>query len=100
MFEHADPYVYTQLVDRSSLTTEPSANPVSLLLCLFPSSFPYNAIDPPNMPKTHKVLTSPATGTQVYPVYHYDEEQKGKLKALSEVRILDLHGDGIAGMTC
>ena len=41
------------------------------------------------MPKTHEILTSPATDTQIRPVHQYDEEQKGKMKALSEVHILD-----------
>ena len=41
------------------------------------------------MPKTHQILTSPAPGTQIRPVHQYDEEQKGKMQALSEVRILD-----------
>ncbi|KAF7794856.1 hypothetical protein EIP86_005998 [Pleurotus ostreatoroseus] len=36
------------------------------------------------MPKTHQILTAPAPGTQIRPVHQYDEEQKGKMKALSE----------------
>ena len=38
------------------------------------------------MAKTHDVLTSPAAGTQIHPVFHHDEAQKAKLQALSEVR--------------
>lgn len=39
-----------------------------------------------NMPKTHQILTSPALSTVIHPVHIYDDEQKGKMKALSEVR--------------
>lgn len=41
------------------------------------------------MPTTHKILTSPAPGTVIHPVHIYDDEQKGKMKALSEVRFPD-----------
>jgi hypothetical protein len=35
---------------------------------------------------TTKVLTSPAPGTVVKPVYEYDDEQKEKIQGLREVR--------------
>lgn len=37
------------------------------------------------MTKTTKLLTSPAPGTEVKPVYAYDDTQKEKLHALREV---------------
>lgn len=37
------------------------------------------------MTKTTKLLTSPAPGTEVKPVYVYDDAQKEKLDALREV---------------
>ena len=37
------------------------------------------------MVKTHEVLTKPAPGTVISPVYNYDEEQKAKIQALLQV---------------
>ena len=48
------------------------------------------------MTKTTKLLTSPAPGTEVKPVYVYDDSQKEKLDALREVclrRLLSLTVD-------
>jgi hypothetical protein len=39
------------------------------------------------MNKTTKLLTRPAPGTIVKPVYEYDEGQKEKLQALREVSV-------------
>lgn len=36
------------------------------------------------MAKTHEVLTKPAAGTQIHPVFDYNEEQKEAMRALSE----------------
>jgi hypothetical protein len=40
-----------------------------------------------HMTKTTQLLTRPATGTVVKPVFEYDEEQKEKLQALREVSL-------------
>lgn len=40
------------------------------------------------MAKTHEVLTAPAPGTVISPVHEYTDEQKGKMKALLEVRAM------------
>lgn len=42
------------------------------------------------MAKTHQVLTFPAPGTKVKPVFIYDDEQRAKLNALKEVRLFSL----------
>jgi len=39
------------------------------------------------MTKTNKLLTSPAQGTIVKPMYVYDDGQKEKLQALREVSL-------------
>jgi hypothetical protein len=41
-----------------------------------------------HMTKTTQLLTRPAPGTIVKPVYEYDEGQKEKLQALREVSVV------------
>lgn len=48
--------------------------------------FPFRSFH--RMTKTTQLLTRPAQGTVVKPVYEYDEGQKEKLQALHEVSLI------------